>query len=426
MASKQNLKKLQPGIYYKEHPSRKRDSINKDRLWVIVQRLGGVRRTSTLGWEKSDKISCGDALNKALEYKTNHKWNLQNPLESPKPICKDDEIKAIEIAVSEAPDNPTVAVISERFLKYHAEKKLKPKTAREYRRQIGKYINPKIGNRKVTEIKKHHIVKLVEDISDSAPIMANRVLATIKGMFTYAVKVDVLPVSPASGIDPPGREVEKERILELNEIATLFNILGTYNNRDTSDIIRLITLTALRPGEVAKMNLSQIKKENTDTWLELKKVDTKNKQIHRTFLNNFATQIINDRIADLNLTNYIFPAKTKSGYMRTDVLVRRVSNIQPMMKELDIDPFTPHDLRRSAATGIAKIGHWAIVGDILGHTPQGVTRKHYDLYGREPEIKNALEAWGNAIENAINPQKKTPPKNDKDEVFYINLTPPKG
>ena len=408
MASKQNLKKLQPGIYYKEHPSRKRDSINKDRLWVIIQRLGGIRRTSTLGWEKLDKIPLGDTINKALEYKTNYKWNKQNPLESPRTICKDDEIKAIEIEASEAPDVPTVAEISERFLKYHVDKKLKPETAKEYRRQIIKYINPEIGKRLATDIKKQHIVKLVEHISDSAPIMANRVLATIKGMFTYAVKVDVLSISPASGIDPPGKEVEKERVLELNEITTLFKILANYKNRDTSDIIRLIALTALRPGEVARMNLSQIKEETTGTWLELKKSDTKNNQIHRTFLNRFAAQIINDRIEDLKLTNHIFPAKTDSGFMRTDVMVRRISNIQPIMKEHNIGSFTPHDLRRSAATGIAKLGYWAIVGDILGHTPQGVTRKHYDLYRREPEIKIALKAWGIAIEKSV--QKKTPPK----------------
>ncbi len=77
------------------------------------------------------------------------------------------------------------------------------------------------------------------------------------------------------------------------------------------------------------------------------------------------------------------------------------------MEENGIEPFTAHDLRRSAATGIAKLGYGAIVPDILGHKPQGVTRRHYDKYDREPEIKAALEAWGIAIEDEIN-KKKTP------------------
>ena len=241
----------------------------------------------------------------------------------------------------------------------------------------------------------------MEQISDSTPIMANRVLATIKGMFTYAVKVDALEISPARGIDPPGKENEKDRVLELSEISTMFKILSSHQNRDTSDIMRLILLTGLRPGEIARMHLSQIKEETTGIWLELKKADTKNKQVHRTFLNNFAVQIINNRITDLKLKKFIFPAKTDTGHMRSDVLVRRVARIQPLMKEAGIEQFTPHDLRRSTATGIAKLGYWAIVGDILGHNPQGVTRKHYDLYRREPEIKKALEAWGTTIENSL-------------------------
>jgi len=399
MASPKELRKLQPGVYYKEHPSRKRDSINKDRQWILLQRLGGVRRTSTLGWEKLDKVSQGDAINKADLYKANFRWNKANPLEAPKPICKADET-----ATSKATDEATTTIedLSKRFLKQHAEKKLKAATAKEYRRQFDKYINPALGKRRITDIEKKHIIKLVEDLSNSAPIMANRVLATIKGMFTYAVNVDLLKVSPASGAKPPGKENEKDRVLELDEIAAMFKALSNHDNRDTADIMRLIVLTGLRPGEIAEMRRTQIKTELNGTWLELNKDDTKNNQKHRTFLNSLALNIINDRTNDLHLTNYIFPAKTTSGFMRKDVLVRRVSRIQPTMQEKSIEPFTAHDLRRSAATGISKLGHWAVVPDIMGHKPQGVTRKHYDLYSREPEIKKALEAWGSTIENSLN------------------------
>ena len=398
MASQNSLKRLQPGISYKEHSSRKRDSINKDRQWVILQRLGGIRRTSTLGWEKLDGISQGDAINKAALYKANFKWNKANTLERQKPICKADEI---DLAKMEEEDIPTITELSERYLKHYVEKKLKPGTAKEYRRQLNKYIKPTLGKRRAIDIEKKHIIKLLEKISDSAPIMANRVLATIKGMFTYAVDIDILKISPASGIKPPGKEKEKERTLGLGEIVTMFNALADHNNRDTADIMRLITLTGLRPGEVAAMHRIQIKTEFNGVWLELKKANTKNSLRHRTSLNDQALKIINDRVSDLNLKDYLFPARTATGYMRRDVLVRRVTNIQPLMQELDIEPFTAHDLRRSAATGIAELGFWAIVPDILGHAPQGVTRKHYDHYSREPEIKEALEAWGSTIENCL-------------------------
>lgn len=406
LATLTDLKRQQTGIYYIEHSSRKRDSINKDRKWVVKQKLGGKIRVSVIGWEKLEGKSLGDVVKKAELYKSNFAWNKENPEKPKRPICKADEEKILQDRTNEI---PTIKDFYERYLKQHVEKKLKPATAKEYRRQFEKNILPVFGDHRIIDIERKQLVKFVEDISTSAPVMANRVLATIKGMFTYAVKAGIISTSPATQIDPPGKENEKDRTLELNEIATIFIKLETYDNRDTSDIIRLIILTGLRPGEIAEMRLSQIETNNNETWLTLKKADTKNNKEHRTFLNNLAVKTILDRINDLKLKHYIFPAKTQTGFMRKDVLVRRLSAIQTIMKENGIDSFTAHDLRRSAATGIAKLGYGAIVPDILGHKPQGVTRKHYDKYDREPEIRVALEAWGTAIENEIN-EKKTPPK----------------
>ena len=417
MATLKDLKRHQPHIYYIEHSTRKRDSINKDRKWVVKQKLDKKIYVSVIGWEKLDGKSLGDAIKKAELYKSNFTWNKENPDKTQRPICKSDEVKLLQ---NKANEIPTINDFSKRYLKQRVENRLKPATAKEYSRQFDKYILPVLGKNRIIDIERKQIVTLVENISNPpnnndesdnkpAPVMANRVLATIKGMFTYAVKAGVILTSPATQIDPPGKENEKDRTLELNEIATMFLELETYDNRDTADIIRLITLTGLRPGEVAEIRLSQIKSNDTETWLTIKKADTKNQNEHRTFLNDLAVKIIQSRISDLNLKHYIFPAKTQSGFMRKDVLVRRLSTIQTNMQDNGIESFTAHDLRRSAATGIAKLGYGAIVPDILGHKPQGITRKHYDKYDREPEIKNALEAWGIAIENELN-KKKTPPK----------------
>ena len=420
LAVLKNLKRLQPSIYYTEHSVRKRDSVNKDRKWVVKQKLGGKIRTSVIGWERLDGKSLGDAIKKAESYKSNHAWNKENPENPLRPICKADEVKLLD---DKARDIPIINDFSERYLKQHVESKLKPATLKEYRRQFEKYILPVLGEERIIDIERKQIVSLVENICNPptknhtknnnesdhkpapAPVMANRVLATIKGMFTYAVKAGVLPASPATPLHPPGKENEKDRILELIEIATVFIGLEKYKNRETADIIRLITLTGLRPGEVAEMRLSQIESDDNGTWLTIKKADTKNEKEHRTFLNDMAVKIIQDRVNDFGLKHYIFPAKTQSGFMRKDVLVKRLRTLHASLDDSGIEPFTAHDLRRSAATGIAKLGYGAIVPDILGHKPQGVTRKHYDKYDREPEIKVALEAWGMAIEAEIEKEK---------------------
>ncbi|MBN2808626.1 MAG: tyrosine-type recombinase/integrase [Deltaproteobacteria bacterium] len=320
-----------------------------------------------------------------------------------------DPLTEREKQQQQAEDDPLFKDFAERFINKHVKKHLAAPTAKEYERQIRKHFIPAWGKRKVVDIQRKQIVKMVEALAESAPIQSNRNLATIKKMFSYALDVGLVTVNPASGIKRPAKETPKQRVLSMEEITTLFKTLEGLQDRDTSDLLRLIALTAQRPGEVAEMRISQLKEESADLWLELASGDTKNSEPQRIFLNDMAVQIIKARLSDMSLENYIFPARVKadkpkdkpSSFIRKDVVVQKVRRIQPTMQEQGVSKFTAHDLRRSAATGIARLGHGAVVDDILNHKKQGVTRKIYDLYDRGPEIKRALTVWGEAVGRSI-------------------------
>ena len=384
------------GVFYIEHPTRKY-GVYKDRQWVVRQALGGQSRISVLGWQ-TEKINEDYATVKADEYKANYKWNKAHPDQPSKPLCIADETALLEI---QSEDYPLFKDFAERFILQHVRKNLKPATSKEYERQIRKHLIPAWGNRKMADIQKKHVVRLIEKIGDTAPVQGNRTLATIKKMFSYALDVDVLKINPTIRMKPPAKETPKNRALEMNEIIILFKVLEEHYNRDTRDILQLIILTGQRPGEVSGMHLSQLKEDSDGLWFALETGVTKNSEPTRIYMNGRARHIIKARINDMGLTNYIFPLDTKSGFMRPDGLVDRTHRIQPLMQELGVDFFTAHDLRRSAATGIARLGYGAVVDDILNHKKQGVTRRVYDLYSRAPEIKRALTAWGEAIQMAL-------------------------
>jgi integrase len=59
---------------------------------------------------------------------------------------------------------------------------------------------------------------------------------------------------------------------------------------------------------------------------------------------------------------------------------------------IKIEAFTPHDLRRTAATQIAKLGFGAFVDKVLNHTDTRVTAI-YDRYDYDKEKQKALQAW---------------------------------
>jgi len=61
--------------------------------------------------------------------------------------------------------------------------------------------------------------------------------------------------------------------------------------------------------------------------------------------------------------------------------------------KLGVDQFTPHDLRRTAATFMAQMGEMdEVIDAILNHAKQGVI-KVYNQYRYDKEKQTALESW---------------------------------
>jgi len=66
-----------------------------------------------------------------------------------------------------------------------------------------------------------------------------------------------------------------------------------------------------------------------------------------------------------------------------------------------IDHFTPHDLRRTAATRMAESGEMdEVIDAVLNHAKQGVIRV-YNLYRYDKEKQAALESWDRRLRSII-------------------------
>ena len=69
---------------------------------------------------------------------------------------------------------------------------------------------------------------------------------------------------------------------------------------------------------------------------------------------------------------------------------------------LAIKKFTPHDMRRTAASQMAALGvQRTALGEILNHTAAGVTAAVYDKYRYFPEMRAALDLWDQTLRQAI-------------------------
>ena len=89
---------------------------------------------------------------------------------------------------------------------------------------------------------------------------------------------------------------------------------------------------------------------------------------------------------------WLFPNLEGSGPIDPHVVTRGVSRMRTGGR-LNLDDFTVHDLRRTAATGMGKLGHRAFVGNVLNHKPENITDLVYNHAEYRSEKLAALTDW---------------------------------
>lgn len=285
---------------------------------------------------------------------------------------------------------PTVADLIDEYLTKHA--KPKKRGWQEDKRILEKDALPAWGKRKAADITKRDVVLLLERIVErGSPGSANNNFKIIRKMFAFAVDRDILPISPCIGVKMPAPLNTRERTLSESEIKTLWTKLDDAGLSDEiRRAIKLILVTAQRPGEVIGMHSSEI----DGNWWTIPAERAKNGKSHRVYLTDTALSLIGDTTGK----GFIFPCphNGKDQAIAVNALPRAVRR-NMAGNRLDIDHFTPHDLRRTAATFMAMNGEMdEVIDAVLNHSKQGVI-KVYNQYRYDKEKQAALEAWEQKI-----------------------------
>ena len=150
-----------------------------------------------------------------------------------------------------------------RFLEEYVSNHCKPSTAYEYRRSVELFIDPKLGNRKVTEIQRSDIAALHHGMRKT-PYQANRTLGVLSKMFNMA---EVWGLRP-DGSNPclhvkRFKEEKRERFLSAEEFRRLGKVLDEIledgsETRSAVVAIRLLMLTGCRLSEIQKLKWEHV------------------------------------------------------------------------------------------------------------------------------------------------------------------------
>ena len=290
----------------------------------------------------------------------------------------------------------------------------KHRSVGEERRIAEKDLVPAWGSWPVTDVKRTHVRELVERIAlkRKAPVMANRTLGLISRIFNYALDREFVEFSPASRIEPPGEERSRERVLNAEEVRVLWGALNAIRleglrearspkshrkgERRSLPVVTPATasaflvqfLTAQRPGEVRGMRWADVDLESG--WWTIPAVDSKNGCAHRVPLIGEALEIIKERrqFVVKGKTEFVFENAAGAGSIRH----RGKKAAANLSEQLPFE-FRAHDLRRTAATEMAKASvRREHIARVLNHIEGGPSATRvYDRYEYDDEKRVALE-----------------------------------
>jgi integrase len=196
-------------------------------------------------------------------------------------------------------------------------------------------------------------------------------------------------------------------VLSDDEIRTLWKSLpkALARSAQSQRIIKLCLVTAQRVGEVAGMTRAELDLKARE-W-RLPGSRTKNGHPHVVPLSNLAIGLIKDALEDTGEGAQVFPCGEGSlspvAVARTFLRAYETSKERPQGR-FGIASWSAHDLRRTALTGMARLGVAPIVlGHVANHrstTRAGVTLAVYSQYTYDKEKRQALDLWA-ALVDAI-------------------------
>jgi integrase len=295
----------------------------------------------------------------------------------------------------------TVHELGGRYIEEYAKKR--KRSWRTDERTLKRDIYPEIGNMKALSVRRADVRQILRKIIDrEAPYMANRTLELLRTMFGWAIDEEIAGVehNPCQGIKRPGEEHSRDRTLSADEIATFWKALSgplPGMPKRVALALKLELVTAQRTGELVGAKWSELDRENEKVWT-IPAEKAKNGLAHRVPLSDLALDILAEIKKLSGASRWLFPSPVGDKPMTTRAVNHAVLRV---LDKLGVGEVRPHDLRRTAASGMTSMGIPRFtVARILNHVERGVTSV-YDRHSYDPEKRRALEAWAGRLKEII-------------------------
>ncbi|MGL4674284.1 MAG: tyrosine-type recombinase/integrase [Wohlfahrtiimonas sp.] len=414
-------KSLTDMVIKKMKTGRLTDTDENRGLIVKKSKLGKTSffyRYEEFGTKKGSEVKIGDYPNMSLAEARLELQNLKALRKSglsPKQEIKNRKIKDLEEAQHQHSLSFTMNDMVEFYLtNYIEDRKVngkeikgarKPKGQYEVRKTLRLCIVKEIGNIAVTEITVSDIMKAIQKVLDrGSNVQAGTAVYELNSAFEYAIGMGKLsddfmnPVAAVKRKLKLSRQrltpIKGTRVLSDIELAKFLHWLPDSHFLDNPKYIFMLTLyTGCRTGEWCNAKWSDIDFNNKTFHIVLTKTET-NRYVQ------LSEQAINllSIIRENSTTEYLFVSSRTGKPLLQKKLSEYMWRLRERNQMIDIPAWSPHDLRRTVRTGLAKLQCPKEVAEaVLGHSKKGIEGT-YDLHRYDDESREWLQQWCNHLD----------------------------
>jgi integrase len=288
----------------------------------------------------------------------------------------------------------------------------KPTTVSTDTGRIHRHIIPLLGTRRVKDLTKVEINKVMKDIlagktkiSEKTKKLrgrsivkggagtAIRTIGLLGGILTYAVELGIIENNPTHGLRKPKYSIRTRRLSE-EEYRILGRILidasKTENFCKTVEIIRLIALTGCRKSEIKFLKWKEVDLENSCLRLSDSKEGASTRPI------GLPAVLYLEALKKSKSSEYVFP-----GYDVEKAFGSFENQWRRLFKKSILADVTPHVLRHSFASISNDLGFTEItIAALVGHSKGTVTSKY--IHSLDAALIMAADTVSGYIDSLLN------------------------
>lgn len=290
-----------------------------------------------------------------------------------------------------------------RFLEEHGKRNWRQSTYVSAESNMRRWVIPPLARKSMPAITRRDLITMFDGLPSDSPALPRNIFALVRKMFGWATERGDIDRSPFDQMRSPAAVASRDRVLTNDELKLVTACTGNLG-KPFDALVLLLVITGQRLGEVSKLTWSELDRPNREWRIPAER--TKNARPHTVPLSDAA-------IAELDRTaeGDVWPRK---GLVFTTTGTTAVSGYSRAKRRLDgliaehhgnpISPWRLHDLRRTFATNMQRLGvRFEVTEALLNHVSgsrSGVAGV-YQRHDWADEKRQAMDLWADKLRDIV-------------------------